>query len=158
MSESNLYLVWSVSECGKDSGCKKGLFCSFADNDREYFLNKKESDKIYQRLYQNSSMDDDRDLKLYYRTFSPNNVVYNSILESSDKEYIEKFPNEIFCLWKISNISLNPSVINLYEFEDLALTELYKHESHIDSNDYLYGIDRIVIDNETMTLKTYLNI
>lgn len=157
MSELNLYLVWSISGCFKGRKCIQGLFCSFADNDREYFLNKKEADIIYERLSQISSIDNERDLKLYYRKFSPNDVVKNYVLESIDEEYIEKFPNEMFCLWKISNTSLIPTVINLYEFEDLVLKELEKYESNIDANDYFYGIDRIVID-ETMSLKISLNI
>jgi len=149
MSESNLYLVWSISDCFRGKKCTNGLFCSFADNDREYFLNEKEADKIYQRLYQISSIDYDKDLKLCYRRFSPSDIVKTSI--------IEKFPNEIFCLWKISNSSFNPTVINLYEYKELVLKELEKYESSIDANDYLYGIDRIVID-ETMTLKIDLDI
>jgi len=158
MVEPNLYLVWSISGCFKGRKCTHGLFCQFTDNDREYFLDEKKADIIYQRLSQISSEDYERELKLYYRTFGPNDVLTSSVLESTNQEYIEKFPDEIFCLWKISNTSLIPTVINLYNFKDLVLKELEKYESSIDANDYFYGIDRIVINNENMSLNIDLDI
>lgn len=166
MSELKLYLVWCISECGKGSRCSNRLFCSFVNNDREYFLDEKEADKNYQIVSQISSRDDESNLISYYMTFSPNDVIKNPLLKSIPKEYlesvnqenIEQFPNEMFCLWKISNISLIPCVINLFEFKDLVLKELKKYESNIDANDYLYGIDKIVIDNETISLKIDLDL